>query len=309
MLLSLGAERAHYAIMTILDKRLEAAREFSITNGLACTSLKVLRHGANTIFHCMPSNLVIKVHAETKTQDDVAREILVSTYLLSHNVPTIQVHPDFATVQQVSSHYYLSIWRYHQPSVRPDDYLAKFGHLLHGFHSCMRSFSERFPDFDPIGKIRDRLNLIKHWPEEVAFLRELANSVEGRLADLPLPIEQGVLHGDAHTGNILWTQDGGLLHDFENVSCGAFEHDIAPMHIIKRRFLNDLDLVAFCNGYDPSQRSLFDHIDETYLDVRELSMVCWLGSSIGSDPARAHEFKHRVSSLRNGRVHERWKPL
>jgi hypothetical protein len=38
------------------------------------------------------------------------------------------------------------------------------------------------------------------------------------------------LHGDAHFRNILWSRDGPLWSDLENVCAGPVEYDLAALH-------------------------------------------------------------------------------
>ncbi len=116
----------------------------------------------------------------------------------------------------------VSLWRYvaHDATqVKP----AEFGEMLARLHEALASYPGDLPPLvGPLTDIRAALAV----STDTTLHRSAA-----QLMPLALSWPRRPLHGDAHTGNLLVTDNGPLWTDFEDVCVGPVEWDLASMTI------------------------------------------------------------------------------
>ena len=94
--------------------------------------------------------------------------------------------------------------------------------------------------------------------ETRAYLSAELDSVESALAalkNIPALLPPGVLHGDAHMGNLVPSPAGPIICDFDATSIGPREWDLAPAAVGSLRFRYPVDVhqeLARAYGLDPS---------------------------------------------------------
>jgi aminoglycoside phosphotransferase (APT) family kinase protein len=111
----------------------------------------------------------------------------------------------------------VTFWRFvdHDPA-RADPLLA--GRSLRELHDVFAAYSGELPTCDRLHEVRQVLTDLSPTPE-LAALRAFADRLPP-LGGLPI-------HGDAHLRNILWTPEGPLWSDLENICRGPREYDVA----------------------------------------------------------------------------------
>jgi aminoglycoside phosphotransferase (APT) family kinase protein len=104
----------------------------------------------------------------------------------------------------------VTFWAYvdHDP-MRADPGAA--GRSLRELHDAFASYEGALPTCDRLDEVRSLLDE----PELVAFVDRLP------------PLPGAPIHGDAHLRNVLWSPDGPLWCDLENVCRGPREFDLA----------------------------------------------------------------------------------
>ena len=104
----------------------------------------------------------------------------------------------------------VTFWEYvdHDPALAD---AARRGASLRELHDVFAGYEGELPTCDRLSEVRRLLDE----PELRAF------------ADRLPPLDGRPIHGDAHLQNVLWTRDGPLWSDLENICRGPREFDLA----------------------------------------------------------------------------------
>jgi aminoglycoside phosphotransferase (APT) family kinase protein len=270
--------------------------------GLATADAKLIRMGENAMFALRAEKIVVRIARTVERRKRVERELAVARWLADNNFPAVRVAEEFEQPRAIDGRL-VTFWHLVDESGKATfDDLAG---LLRDMHSLPTPTFE-LPQFDPFTAVPGRLaNPGSADETAVAFLTQLYDEVRGRYANLAFPSPFGVIHGDAHRGNVIPTVEGPLLADFEVVAWGPREWDLTPTAMSVDRFgLPRATYESFARTYG---RDVTTWPDFSVLrSTRELTMVTWLMQIIDESPERAREFYHRVGSLRDGKPHELW---
>ena len=270
--------------------------------GLATADAKLIRMGENAMFALHAEKIVVRIARTVERRERVERELAVARWLADNDFPAVRVAEEFEQPRAIDGRL-VTFWHLVDESGKATfDDLAG---LLRDMHSLPAPAFE-LPRFNPFTAVPGRLANPGNADESaVAFLTQLYDEVRGRYATLVFPSPFGVIHGDAHRGNVIPTSGGPLLADFEVVAWGPREWDLTPTAISVDRFgmpRATYESFARTYGRDVTTWSDFSVLRST----RELTMVTWLMQIIDESPDRAREFNHRVASLRDGKPHELW---
>jgi Ser/Thr protein kinase RdoA (MazF antagonist) len=123
------------------------------------------------------------------------------------------------------------------------------------------------------------------------------DAIASELTQVSWALPPAVVHGDAHTGNLLQTVDGRrVLCDLDALAWGPPEADLVPAAHGKVRFGRDPhDYARFANRYG------FDVLDWSGWPVlrrlRDLQLAAYLLPAIPELPTCGHELAHRVRTV------------
>ncbi len=178
-----------------------------------------------------------------------------------------------------------------------------FGHLLYELHALTDSYEgvDELPRWAPIDHIAERLAQARGERsflalDDIVLLEFWMERLASELVALPWALRPGLLHGDAHTGNVLNTSSGPVVIDFDLISFGPREWDLVPTAVSSLRFRADRASVeSFGSGYG------FDIMSwqgwPTLKRLRELYMTSWL-VTVAATPERQAEVRHRLEYWR-----------
>jgi aminoglycoside phosphotransferase (APT) family kinase protein len=197
-----------------------------------------------------------------------------------------------------------TVWRYvapHEP--RPD--AGDLGVTLRAFHR-LGTPPLQLPTWDPIGDARSRLDDAEGLADgDRDYLLAWCNRLEPRLQEFAASIEPGLLHGDAHEGNLLRDASGRVLMcDFDATCIGPWQVDLVPAPANEVRFgrTGGHSKLAAAYGYDITQNPSWRLLQE----ARELKMIAAGVPLLASAPGMADEFQLRLRSVRTGDTDVRW---
>jgi Ser/Thr protein kinase RdoA (MazF antagonist) len=129
-------------------------------------------------------------------------------------------------------------------------------------------------------------------------LQGWANDLELHFRDAKWLLPQGLVHGGAHTGNVLSTADGRFLFcDLDSVYYGPREWDIVPTAHSNARFGRPrADYLTFADGYgvDVAQTELWPLLCE----MRELQPVTTVLPQLPGRPALAEQLGYLIRTLK-----------
>jgi aminoglycoside phosphotransferase (APT) family kinase protein len=142
-------------------------------------------------------------------------------------------------------------------------------------------------------------------PHDHAWLTDHADQLHRAYAQLRPPLVPGLIHGDAHIGNLLHhpRTDRWVLIDFDHTAHGPRELDL--LSAAEDHFhAPAVDRRDFTRGYG---HDLLGWPDWHVLrDISELHSVASYIRRAPTSPAAAAQLSHRVHSLRTGDRTERW---
>nr|WP_158628184.1 aminoglycoside phosphotransferase family protein [Actinomadura harenae] len=142
-----------------------------------------------------------------------------------------------------------------------------------------------------------------------AWLLSRIGELRDAWSELGTDLPPGLIHGDAHSNNLIRTVDGRvLLGDWDHAAHGPREWDLIQPFYMARRFsrhsAKDLDDFAHRYGYDVRQSRSF----ETLIQIREISGLSAYIRKADDDPWSRDEVAGRVRSLRRGDTSTSWHP-
>ncbi|MFD7841838.1 phosphotransferase family protein [Nocardia sp. NPDC059764] len=118
---------------------------------------------------------------------------------------------------------------------------------------------------------------------------------------------RAVIHGDAHTGNLLRDPSGRImLGDLDSTGIGPVAWDLVVCAVVAQRFGRTgfyREFSAAC-GWDVTQTSEWP----TLRRIRELILVTSALPDLGRRPEVAAEHQHRLRTLREETLNARWHP-
>ncbi|TKA00195.1 aminoglycoside phosphotransferase family protein [Actinacidiphila oryziradicis] len=268
---------------------------------------ELLRLGENAIYALPSEDIVVRVaRSDTKDiEEKVAKELAVSRWLASQGFPAVRIRDDIPQPVRAEGRL-VTFWEYVPPSPKDPD-LTDLASLLRAFHELPE------PDFavavlDPFPIMRRRLARADGVdPGHVEFLSDACDRTESAFRAIVEDKQGGLIHGDAHRGNLLAGDGQVLLIDYEAVAVGPRAWDLIPTATAVDRFgLPRTEYAEFCRIYGRDVTDWDGY--ETLRTVRELGMTTWLMQNAQSGKP-AVEFALRMQSLREEDLGRRWHAL
>ena len=274
--------------------------------GISAAGAELFRIGENAIFMLRRDGIVARVARSDGHLQKVEKELAVARWLASNDYPAVRVAEEITEQPVHADGRLVTFWGLVDDSGKAS--YEDLGKLLHDMHALPAPDFE-LPKFTPFSAVPGRLaNPGSADLAAVEFLTNLYHDVDTRYAGLEFAVPLGVIHGDAHRGNVIATSSGPVLTDFEVVSWGPREWDLTPTALSMDRFglpRETFEKFSLNYGFDVTQW----HGYPVLRSVRELTMVTWLMQLIDVSPDRRAEFEHRVASIREGRTTESWHPF
>ncbi|MGH3572227.1 MAG: phosphotransferase enzyme family protein [Pseudonocardiaceae bacterium] len=297
---------------------LSAVSRACAARGLDAGGMRLLHHYSNAVVLLPLEGAVARVATTLHDIAQIKRSQDVTRWLVEeHGFPATQPLPGSKLVELDASAT-VSFWVYYpQPSPPKPLASAHMGRLLADLHAISQPPHD-LPRWVPL----DSLNHALH-DDTVAlvlddtdrdWLRQRIAEVREELATLDWPLGQGLIHGDAWAGNLLWTpnttekRNGVLLGDWDRVSHGPREVDLIPTWHATHRY-----------GKGPSWTSDFiRHYGHdltgwsglpALLAMRDLGQISGPLRRAPHSPPHAHALRQRVDGLRAGDTSTIWTAL
>ncbi len=272
--------------------------------GITASDAQLLRLTNNAVFALPTEGLVVRITRSQGLLDRADKVAALGRWFARVDAPTIRLAelPQPIKVDGLAA----TIWQYIAPHPT-DPTVEDLGNVLRQFHRLSRP-TMHLPTWDPIDDARRRLADAEALTESardelVAWCDKLAPKVERLIEDQTV----GLLHGDAHVGNLLRDHTGRvLLCDFDATCLGPWQVDLVAVAVGEIRFgrVGAKDRLAVAYGYDVTR----DPSWPTLREARELKMVAAAVPLLASTPGIAEEFAHRLRSARQGNTRARWTP-
>jgi hypothetical protein len=281
-------------------------RQIADQLGVSSGDATLLRLTNNAVFALPSAGVVIRITRSHGLQERVRKVVDLASWFANIDAPSIRLTPD--TTQPIPVDGLLAtVWTYLPPHP-PSPTVADLGPVLRRFHSLGKP-PQPIPVWDPVADARIRLADAEALAErDRDFLLEWCDHLEPRIDVLNREIVTGLVHGDAHIGNLLRRPDGQVvLCDFDATCLGPWQVDLVAVAVGEIRFgragANGKLTAAY--GYDVTTDPAWPLLRE----ARELKMVAAAAPLLASAPGVAEEFTTRLRSIQHNDQTARWTPF
>jgi hypothetical protein len=265
----------------------------------------LLRLTNNAVFALPQAGLVVRVTRSHRLQARVHKVASLGAWFNRREAPTIRLADQFRQ-PVLAGNLLATIWAYlPQKPPRPD--AGDLGHALRDFHRLGLPEFE-LPRWDPIGDARTRIADAEALADtDRDYLLTWCDRLEPRLAAFAAASEPGLVHADAHEGNLLREPDGGVvLCDFDATCVGPRQVDLVPAPANEARFggTGGHSKLAAAYGVDITANDYWPLLRE----ARDLKMIAAGVPLLASAPGVGTEFRLRLDSVRDRDDSVRWTP-
>ncbi|MDQ1249116.1 MAG: hypothetical protein QG597_3490 [Actinomycetota bacterium] len=275
--------------------------------GLDSTGAYLIKFTINAVVALPAAGAVLRIAGSAPTRARIPSVIMVAQWFAEHDIPAIRLWSDIHQPLE-AGHHQATLWKMAPPggpAPTPTD-LARILKTIHSF-----SDSPNIPTWAPLETMRRRIADATHIDQStVDLLKRQLDSVE---RDMPLLDKErllppGVIHGDAHMGNLIPAPDGPIICDFDSTNIGPREWDLTPAALGAIRF-----------GYGPTvhnELSTAYGVDVTTWSgfpvlrrLRELQLVTSVIPLLEANPNLRPQWELRISTLLDIDPEQPWTPF
>lgn len=276
--------------------------------GLDARGAVVLHIRANAVYHLPREGAVVRLRFTPAGPEAVLERftaaVRVTRWLRSQGFPATEPL-DLDQPVNVDGHV-ATFWRYvavADEAGRDVTTLARLLRRLHGLPAPAVSL----PAANLLGSLRadlDSSDAVTAGDREWLLAR--AGELEQQYQRTGWVLGTGLIHGDAHAGNLLHAPGGVVLGDWDSVSHGPRELDLVPTSMWHRFGRPRAGWDQFCAAYGISPDDLPGL--PPLQQLRELhGLAAYLRNA--TDPAFRAELSKRIISLRTGACTRPWQAL
>lgn len=283
-----------------------AMHEVADRLGVSYNDARLLRLTNNAVFALPAARLVIRIMRSHELHARVHKVTRLGGWFAQADAPTIRLAAGHEQPVQVDETL-ATIWTYIPTEPIPVTE-SDLGNVLREFHRLGPPDVE-LPTWDPIDDARVRIADAEGLAEDDRDqLDEWCDQLAPRIAALRERADAGLIHGDAHVGNLLRDPAGRvLLCDFDSTCLGPTKVDLVAVPVGEARFgrAGAHASLAKAYGFDVTA----DPDWPLLRDTRELKMVVAAVPLLASAPGVAEEFAIRLRSARGRDDQTRWTPF
>lgn len=279
---------------------LPALRETCRIFGADSTDARALHHRSNAVYLLPREQIVVRLAPDTPVRRQRAQTCVTVTRWLSSQPNPVALAPMPGEQPVYSADAVATFWPHR--STTPPPSLAELAVLLRHLHT-LPAPPFPMPRYKPLQRLREAMMVDQDRAQPAladddrAWLLGRTIELVDTFGTIRFPLGDGLVHADAHTGNLVRDPDNGhgLLIDWDGACLGPRELDLLsaiPDHFHEP----DADRVRFLTAYG------YDILDwPGWTLLRDVAELHTLGAYIRlapSKPAAATELRHRIRSLR-----------
>jgi len=276
--------------------------------GLDVRDAVVLHVRANAVYHLPCERAVARIRYAPGGSDAIverfAAAVAVTRWLRRQRFPAVEpldVDQPVAVAGHVAS-----FWKYLTVTGEARREAAALGCLVRWLHDLSPPPVQP-PAANLLGSLRADLESSSEVTAgERDWLLGRAGELEHQYQHSRSVLGVGLVHGDAHAGNLLHTADGVVLGDWDSVSYGPRELDLVPTSLWYRFGRPEAEWGRFCAAYGVSPASLPSL--PLLQRLRELrALAAYVRNA--ADPVFGMELSKRITALRTGSQAQPWRAL
>jgi aminoglycoside phosphotransferase (APT) family kinase protein len=275
--------------------------------GLDARDATVLHVRANAVYLLPRDRAVARLRYApdaAAVRERLTAAVGVTRWLHGQGFPAVE--PLAFSQPVLAGDYIATFWRQVPASGAAGRDVASLARLVRRLHAFPAP-AVQVPDINPLGSLRADLRGSGALPpEQRDWLLARAADLERQFAGARWALGRGLIHGDAHAGNLLHGRAGAVLGDWDSVSIGPREQDLVPTSMWPRfgRPASEWDRFCAVYGVDPAALTGLAVLRR----LRELRALAAYVRRAG-DPAFRGELSRRVSDLMSGTQSRPWRPL
>jgi aminoglycoside phosphotransferase (APT) family kinase protein len=276
--------------------------------GVPVHDARLLRLHGNASYALPSAGLVIRIATNPRVLGAVTASIAVTRWLAGRGFPCT-VPADIDNQPFVISGYVVSAWRYVPTSDTPAPASAEMGDILRQMHAQGEPPYPLPSLGDPLADVTAEISQAPDAmpPDSQSWLQKRMAELHRQWSALEFPRPAGLIHGDAHIGNLMRAASGqAVLGDWDHVASGPREWDLAQIHYMDRRFgragENGIDTFAAAYGWDIRTWPGLD----TLIEVREIWGLRPYIRGARDRPGYSRQLAHRLHTLQSGDTQARW---
>lgn len=282
-------------------------KEATAHTGIDSTDARLMRLGENALFHLPHSSVVVRIARNRDHWDDAVKEVAVANWLEERGVPAARLYD---VEQPISiSGYPATFWRYIDGRNGSRGDVGALGRLLLKLHWTPRPTTFELPEQDILARVQPRIESARVPDVDKRFLLSRVVELKEAISELAFPLEPAATHGDAHVQNLMISDGGAILIDFERFSWGQPEWDLAmtATEYLSAGWWTAREYQEFCEayGHDVTRWDGFKVLQATH----EIKMTTWIMQNVDESPEIAAEYATRVETMRSGHADQPWRPF
>lgn len=269
--------------------------------GLDATDARLLRFTNNAVYALTRAPVVVRIVGSRALRHRVGTVVRVARHFAAHDIPAIRLLPGVDQPLHVGEHL-VTVWREVPENGRATP--ADLAELLLRVHALPPP--EGLAEWAPLDAVRARVADAEELDDrDRLFLLARCHEVEAALGRLEFALPRGLVHGDAHPGNVIVGPAGPVLCDFDSSCVGPPEWDLTPLAVGRERFgdpAGHYQLLVDGYGFDVTSWAGFPVLRT----VRELKLTTSVLPILRSHPGVRPELRRRLDDLREGRSDVQW---
>lgn len=281
-----------------------ALAEICAAVGLDSRGARLVRFVNNGVFWLREHPVIVRIVLAPSFSYRAVNVVEAARWLAEHDIPAVRLLPGVQQPVRAGGHL-ATLWQA-VPESGPEPGGEELAGLLRQVHSLPPPST--LPCWQPMEDVRRRLCDAEELdPEDRYFLEQRCDDIEGRLETLSFPLPRGVVHGDAHLGNLIAGAEGVLLCDLDSLCVGPPEWDLTPMAVGRLRMGHPperYERLAEFYGFDVTAWPGF----QVLRDLRELKITISVLPILRSNPEIRGELRRRLNSMRAADTSVRWAP-
>jgi aminoglycoside phosphotransferase (APT) family kinase protein len=227
--------------------------------------------------------------------DRMVTETAFARWAHDAGVPVAALLGDVVEQPVLGSFGAATFWALYEPVATEAVDMAWMGRTLAGLHAVKDRLA--LPPWDPASWFDTFMGRLRSTGLDTDLVHRLASRggrIIDRSGDLAASAQMVVLHGDAYPDNVVASDSGPRLIDFELAQLGPAEFDLAPTVVLARRFgfpqSSSLRLLRSYGDHDPELLNVM-------VDLLELRVTCGAVAIYSQHNSFRTELRVRVDSL------------
>jgi aminoglycoside phosphotransferase (APT) family kinase protein len=276
--------------------------------GVPVQDARLLRLHSNASYVLPSAGLVIRIAASQRVLGPVTASIAVTRWLADRGFPCT-VPADIDGQPFVIAGHVVSAWRYILTTGTPAPASAEMGDLLRDLHARSDPPYPLPSLDDPFASVAAAISQAPDAmpPANRSWLENRITSLRRQWSMLDFPRPAGLIHGDAHIGNLMRAASGqAVLGDWDHVAAGPREWDLAQIHYMDRRFgqagTDGIDAFTAAYGWDIRTWPGLG----TLIAIREITGLAPYIRSARDRPGYGQQLAFRLHTLQSGDMQARW---